>query len=293
MHQHLTDDLLQLGTTSSYRDSSGGNALLIAATCGDVPLLGKLCSASSSGLVASEAIPLVFDVLKQGNQGDLLEALSLLISHGATGAHVEQTVLKAVEYTAFRKIIRTLLPTGISLAALGPVTRAVIKRRGNWGILALLCRRTMVLKEVLETALEDVLYLRQYEETKALILSGIALKHQYNDVLDRLLAPPARDNHPRGQEIADMLLAHGTSINAGHGRVLAAAAAADQEKFAKLVKMGPNPEALESALEAAMDLRPASARTNVVRHGESRINNTTEIDSVGILEHQAAAASAV
>lgn len=266
-HHHLVNLLLRLGATSSYKEDRNQNSLCIAAQRGDVPLVEKLCLARPTSEIASEALDLAFESLKHRAVDDLLRALSLLLAQGAGGAAIDVIVLKALSHPNSEEILRTLLPVVIRSTTAGKAVNIVIRQPGT-ETLELICNSTTVKSGELATALDHALYAntRIYEDEKALILSRTAKRHGYQDVLDRLMFNPARDTHPKADQIVDMLLANGASINAGGGHVLAtAAASADPVRLEELLRARPNTSSLEKALEIAIISRRDPIRLSVAR----------------------------
>ncbi|KAK4443392.1 hypothetical protein QBC34DRAFT_386361 [Podospora aff. communis PSN243] len=239
-HPRLTDLLLQLGATSEYRLDDSQNALCAAAKRGDVALMEKLCRANPTALVPSEALPLAFDGLASPSRlNDLLRALEILIVQGACGTAIDDTVLKALGHPGREKILATLLPAGILSSTAGQAVDFVIRQSGTESLLMLICDNATVTGETIQRALEHVFYSNPevYDEKKASVLSGTANRHGYRDALDQLLVNPARDTHPKANQIADLLLADGANINFGDSHVLVAAAtSADPSRVAELLR---------------------------------------------------------
>lgn len=155
--RHLVDMLLDLGATSSYRNRGGESALSTAARLGNSPLVRNLLPGAPPD-IASEAMPYALAGLDDQEQA-LISVLKMLVSHGARGPSVDETVLKTLERPgpATEEILMVLLPVGIGPDSSGTAVLALSRQGATVKSLELLCEASDIPETALSSALKIVL----------------------------------------------------------------------------------------------------------------------------------------
>ncbi|KAH6886983.1 hypothetical protein B0T10DRAFT_607797 [Thelonectria olida] len=246
----LTRALVGLKASADFIDDEGANSLYVAVVRGDAALARLLCTTNPKPSVVSAAVRLTFDALMNNSVDTMLEILSLLAEHGASGDPVECTLIKAITTPVCLDVLAILLPTGLSLTAGGRAVGQAIKLAGTEA-LDLICATANVTTQSLETSLMEVIYGTHYSSEKARILARMAQRQGYNTTLDWVLVNPKRKNHPCGEEIIDMLLSHGASVDVGGGVLLVdALEQGNKEALTKLLRRNPSTSSLTTALGA-------------------------------------------
>lgn len=246
----LTRALVAAGASADYIDDEGSSSLYVAVVRGDVALARLLCGAKPTASVVSAAVRMTFDALMNNNLATMLEMLSLLAEHGASGDPVECTLIRAISTTACLDVLEILLPTGLSVIAGGRAVCQAIKL-DDMQALELICAATDITTQSLETALREVIYGTHYSREKAEILARMAERLGYNSALDWILVNPKRKSHPRGDDIIDMLLTHGASVDVGGGILLVdALEQGNGDALMDLLRRNPSTSSLTTALGA-------------------------------------------
>lgn len=256
-------------TIDGARGARGGqNGFIIAAVRGNVKLTTQLSKVGGvSAATASAAVPLVVRAITVDNVDDMVAILAVLVQCGACGASVDGAILEALPTSASTQVLNTLLSAGMDPVAAGKAIQDALRLPSS-DALQLLCAAASphIPCEALEAALHEALFGPAYDKEMTLMLLGVVAKQAEGQsaMLDRLLASPACSGHRHRQDVAQMLLAHGASVNAGGGAVLrAAATAGDVEMLQQLLRLEPSTEALSASLMAAIGLPSADMRLRI------------------------------
>lgn len=196
--RHPIDMLLDLGATSTYRDRDGGSALSTAARLGNVPLVRNLLAGAPPDIV-SEAMPYALAGLDDQEQA-LISVLKMMVSHGAHGLSVDETVLKTLKRPgpATEDILMVLLPVGIGPVASGKAVLALSRQAATVRSPELLCEASDIPETPLASALKIVLGHETLNMEKARILAETIEKTGRGHILDQLLVHFHRDAHRKG-----------------------------------------------------------------------------------------------
>lgn len=185
--RHLVDMLLDLGATSSYRNRGGESALSTAARLGNAALVRNLLPGAPPD-IASEAMPYALAGLDDQEQA-LISVLKMLVSHGARGPSVDETVLKTLERPgpATEEILMVLLPVGIGPDSSGTAVLALSRQGATVKSLELLCEASDIPETALASALKIVLGHKPLNMEKARILAETIETTGRGHILDQLL----------------------------------------------------------------------------------------------------------
>lgn len=264
--RHLVDMLLDLGATSSYRNRGGESALSTAARLGNAPLVRNLLPGAPPD-IASEAMPYALAGLDDQEQA-LIFVLKMLVSHGARGPSVDETVPKTLERPgpATEEILMVLPPVGIGPDSSGTAVLALSRQGATVKSLELLCEASDIPETALASALKIVLGHKPLNMEKARILAETIETTGRGHILDQLLVHFHRDGHRKGYQIVDFLLASGASIDAGDGCVMAAEASrGNLVRLGDMMRRAPSPLTLENTLKKALSLLPGPVQRDIVR----------------------------
>ena len=254
--ESLITTLLTFGATADYINENGRNALYIAIERGDVTLARRLCDTQTSKTIISDGLPLALQSLGGEDELEILcELLSLLVTNGASGTPLEQTVFAVIPTKTWAPVLQRLLPVGMSDGAWGRAVDEAAKLRGP-AVLHLICKEApSIPKENLEAALTEVIFGDSYHQKKAQILAAQAEKQAHWGFLDQLLVGLRVGTVSHRKEAIEILLLHGASVNAGRAAVLVdSTIEADIDHIRQLLKWQPDAEALTYTLEAALTL---------------------------------------
>jgi hypothetical protein len=214
--------MLQLGATSTYRHRDGGSALSTAIRLGNVPLIRNLLAGALPDIV-SESMPYALAGLYDQEQ-NLISVLKMMVSKGAHGSSVDETVLKTLDNPgpATEQILMVSLHVGIGSVTSGKAFLALSRPGATVRSVELLCEASDIPKTAIGSALEIVLGHETFNVKKACILAETIKTTGRSHILDHLLGHFHRDAHGKGYQIIDFLFASGACINAGEGCVMAA-----------------------------------------------------------------------
>lgn len=263
---HLVDMLLDLGATSTYRNRDGESALSTAARLGNVPLVRNLLAGAPPDIV-SEAMPYALAGLDDQEQA-LISVLKMLVSHGAHGPSVDETILKTLERPgpATEEILMVLLPVGVGPVASGKAVLALSRQAATARSLELLCEASDIPETALASALKIVLGHEPFNVEKARILGETIKATDRCHILDHMLVHFHRDAEGKGHQIVDFLLASGASIDAGDGCAMAAEASrGNLVRLRDMMRRSPSPLTLENTLKKALSLLPGPVQRDIVR----------------------------
>ncbi|KAK1831232.1 hypothetical protein QBC39DRAFT_96289 [Podospora conica] len=113
--QTVISTLLRHGARSSYVDVGGANSLHIAVRRGDVSLIQKLCAATPTAPIASQAFTVALEAFGSGPAEPFLGVTSLLVREAATGNSGDlSTMLMASLVIRPRKVRRRVCKLIIS-----------------------------------------------------------------------------------------------------------------------------------------------------------------------------------
>lgn len=198
----------------------------------------------------------------------LISVLKMLVSHGARGPSVDETVLKTLERPgpATEEILMVLLPVGIGPDSLGTAVLALSRQGATVKSLELLCEASDIPETALASALKIVLGHKPLNMEKARILVETIETTGRGHILDQLLVHFHRDGHRKGYQIVEFLLASGASIDAGDGCVMVAEASrGNLVRLGDMMRRAPSPLTLENTLKKALSLLPGPVQRDIVR----------------------------
>ena len=108
----LVQLLLDYDAPVDSSDDQIESSVLTAVRRGDIRLLQLLCGASPRVETFSEAVPIAFDTVSTHEYSTVLSMMELLLSKGASGTPLHETLLAAASDDARLDIVRLLMEHG-------------------------------------------------------------------------------------------------------------------------------------------------------------------------------------
>ena len=210
--------LLTHGAPPDASDHEATNSVLLAASKGDFDTLKLVCEGSVRASTLSRAMPLAFAALVNTSEGydSTIEVLSMLLSKGAKGVHIDQTLLSATIHGSHPAIIRLLLSHGADANYEEGLVFLNAVHAVDLDLFTLLCDNCppsrASTERVLTACLEPQVYTTSALET---LLRASPEKQAALDAFD----PAVLQANPNMAAIVKCLLRHGLSVESRDGEV--------------------------------------------------------------------------
>ena len=288
---NLITCLLEHGASVDYEDRDG-NCVHIACAQSNTNLLSLLCKFRPSASILSGAMPLVFSCRNGIGYSNAVSMMKLLLDHGAEGTILAETVLRAVREDEKLEILRLMLQKGGDVNyQMGLAIEEAVKAR-NSGPLEAICSFGRIDARSASRIIPLALAKTSYEPARASLLV-VACK-DYRDILTRALVDEVMHSTERREEVLEMLLKNGASIDHDSGVALSHAVHSyDANLLRVLLSRGPDQTSLTTAFRAAMSLEVskrhammqmllASAHQRAIGQDQALVMETNTLSKSGL-----------
>lgn len=249
----LVQLLLDYDAPVDSSDDQIESSVLTAVRRGDIRLLQLLCGASPRVETCSEAVPIAFDTLSTHGYSTVLSMMELLLSKGASGTPLHETLLPAASDDARLDIVRLLMKHGADPnyeAGLYFVMALILKK---FDLLKILCDGRLISIESCSNILTTALNPRYYAlpSLDLVLNSAPSAAGVLNNLKPTWVFTTLKDNHDM-VTIIPCLLQHDMDVDFGSGILLQLAVQKDDvDLLRKILCAKPSITSLRSAFDAA------------------------------------------
>ncbi|THY80560.1 hypothetical protein D6C95_09455 [Aureobasidium pullulans] len=249
----LVQLLLDYDAPVDSSDDQIESSVLTAVRRGDICLLQLLCGASPRVETFSEAVPIAFDTVSTHGYSTVLSMMELLLSNGASGTPLHETLLAAASDDARLEIVRLLMEHGADPnyeAGLCFVMALMLKK---FDLLKILCDGRLISIASCSNILTIALNPRYYAlpSLDLVLNSAPSAAGVLNNLKPTWVFTTLKDNHDM-VTIIPCLLQHEMDVDFGNGILLQLAVQKDDvDLLRKILCANPSITSLRSAFDAA------------------------------------------
>ncbi|KEQ86976.1 hypothetical protein M438DRAFT_268254 [Aureobasidium pullulans EXF-150] len=249
----LVQLLLDYDAPVDSSDDHIESGVLTAVRRGDICLLQLLCGASPRVETFSESVPIAFDTISAHGYSTVLSMMELLLSKGASGTPLHETLLAAASDDARLDIVRLLMKYGADPnyeAGLCFVMALMLKK---FDLLKILCDGRQISIASCSNILTIALNPRYYAlpSLDLVLNSAPSAAGVLNNLKPTWVFTTLKDNHDM-VSIIPCLLQHEMDVDFGSGILLQLAVQKDDvDLLRKILCAKPSITSLRSAFDAA------------------------------------------
>jgi ankyrin repeat protein len=250
--------LLQQGASVNHVDRNG-NCIKVAVDKGDLELLSIFCDHNPSDRILSAAIRVAFDSMGRIPQSDVLRIMDLLMSKGARGPEIAQTLVEIVRGNDI-EILNLLLRRGADVNQQGGLVIEEALKTTSVAALEEICKISRIEQETF-TRLISLALTASDNDSRAILL--IRACRKYRGELSRILIKVVSQFDGR-EGLVKALLQNGATVNYDNGKALCHAVHSGNVKLVDWLTVDLELETLSAVFRIATGVEDPKLRHEIM-----------------------------
>lgn len=256
-------------------DANGNDAIgpvTIAAVKGDLRLLRMLCKARPKPDTLSTAVPVALKLIHTLGFDVSIEAMKILLQHGARGIPVHQTLVASIDDDYDRnsklRMVSLLLEHGADPNHATGASYVAAVGQSNLELLVTLCAACVPNQASLQSVLPIVIHPQHYSAgaLEALLESSSYAAASINSCWASEAFRETLSDHPHLLEIVSYCFRHGMDVDVGDGIILCfAIQEVNFEVLERTLSASPNPASLENAFCVAKEIENRNVQLELLQ----------------------------